>query len=110
MRRLLLAAAIAMTAGLAQAGITTDQVMAVLQNAGYTDIHVTEDGGTIKVEALQNGSPVEIYYDVATGQIIGKPGDPVKFGATATTTGASSGIAGGGDDDGDDDSGSGDDD
>ena len=100
MKRLLLASAFGMIASLAQAGITADQVMAMSKTAGYTNIHVTKGVDKIKVDALQNGTQVEVFYDIATGQVVDQTSrHGVLFDAAATTSGASTGTSGGGDGD-----------
>jgi hypothetical protein len=104
MKRILLAATFGMVASLAQAAVTSDQVMGVLKQAGYTNVHVTTAAGRIKAEGTINGAQVEVVYDAATGKILSQSTQgAVTFDASGVTTGDSSGTSS--DDVGDDNGG-----
>ena len=69
-RMLLLSAALIVSAGIAQAAITVDDVVKSYQGAAFTSIEVTESPALIKVEAIKDGVKLEILYDKASGDVI----------------------------------------
>lgn len=69
-RMLLLSAAMIVSAGIAQAAITVNDVVQSYQGAAFTSIEVTESPAFIKVEAIKDGVKLEIVYDKASGDVI----------------------------------------
>lgn len=67
---LLLSAALFFPAGLAQASITAEQLVAAYQAKGYSAIEVTSAPNQIKVEAVSGSTRVEVIYDSTTGAIL----------------------------------------
>lgn len=67
---LLLTAGMMLSAGMAAASITAEQLVAAYQAQGYTTIDVTTGVSQIKVEAVLNQTQVEVIYDMATGAIL----------------------------------------
>jgi hypothetical protein len=63
-------AAVAFSASMAQAAITTDDVVKTYQDAAYTSIEVVEGPTQIKVEAIKDGVKLEVIYDKASGTVI----------------------------------------
>ncbi|MHA6324915.1 PepSY domain-containing protein [Roseivivax sp. CAU 1753] len=64
------ASAIVMSAGLAAAQSATDQIIADLQNQGFTAIEIKTGPSQIKAEAVRGDTKLEVVYDAATGQIL----------------------------------------
>jgi len=75
---MLLASAIALTAAPVYAAVATGQVIgttepvirAALESNGYVVQSLEMEGDEIEVDALFNGSPVEIEISVATGAVM----------------------------------------
>lgn len=61
------ALAIAFSSSMAFGAITTDQLISEYQTNGYSYIEVKSGLSQIKVEAVKDGSRIEVIYDIATG-------------------------------------------
>ena len=70
MKRILLTTAFSLVAGLAQAGITSTQVVDLFTSQGYTNIEVTTGLTQMKVEAVMGSVKLEVIYDLNTGAIL----------------------------------------
>ena len=118
---LLLTSVFALSAGIARAAITAQEVVRTYQDAAYTRIEVKEGPTQIKVEAIKDGVKIEVIYDKDSGAVISKEQHSVGASEAAATgveisqddTDFEDGHNSGSDDDGSDDhdgSGSGSDD
>ena len=63
-------AAVAFSAGMAQAAISANDVVKSFQDAAYTHIEVVEGPTQIKVEAIKDGVKIEVIYDKISGAAI----------------------------------------
>ncbi|MGV8987529.1 MAG: hypothetical protein ACOH2H_14750 [Cypionkella sp.] len=70
MKKLLLSAAMILSADMALASITAEQLVAAYQAKGYTNIEATAGPTQIKVEASRANSRLEAVYDIATGAVL----------------------------------------
>lgn len=72
MKRFLLATTLLVGfAGAAAAQSIADQVIAGLQDQGFTSFEVEQDDGTVKVEGVRpDGTKVELVYDATTGDLL----------------------------------------
>lgn len=69
-RLMLLSSAFFLSATMAMAEITADELVAAYQVKGYTRIEVTTGLTQIKVEAIMGKAKVEVVYDALTGAIL----------------------------------------
>ncbi len=67
-------AALGLTAGIAFAEITNEQIIAAY--AGYDRIEIKRGPTQIKVEATKGGMTLEVIYDAATGAILKSETEP----------------------------------
>lgn len=88
MKKTLLAttAALALATSPALAQSATDQIIADLQAQGFTYIEIKEGPSQIKVEAVRDGTKLEVVYDAATGDILKQETEAAE-GEYATRTG-----------------------
>ena len=69
-RLMLFTAALALSAGMARAAITGNDVVRSYQEAAYNHIEVKEGPTQIKVEAIKDGVVIEVVYDKVSGEVI----------------------------------------
>ena len=69
-RLMLFTAALALSAGMARAAITGNDVVRSYQEAAYSHIEVKEGPTQIKVEAIKDGVVIEVVYDKVSGEVI----------------------------------------
>lgn len=81
---LIFTAVMAFSAGMAQA-ITVADVVKTYQDQAYSGIEVKESPNQIKVEAIKDGTHVEVVYDKATGDVVKQESEAA--GTDATNTG-----------------------
>ena len=88
MKKILLSttAAIALASAPALAQSATDQIIADLQRQGVTYMEIKQGPTQIKVEAVRDGTKLEVIYDSATGEILRQETE-VAEGEYATRTG-----------------------
>lgn len=63
-------AAVAFSATMASAAITSNDVVATYQSQGYSYVQVKDGISQIKVEAIKDGVKLEVIYDKASGNVI----------------------------------------
>lgn len=80
----LVAAMIALSARMAAAAITADDVIATYQTDGYTRIEVRMGVTQMKVEAIKGDTKVETVYDIDTGTVLKTETEAVRAGETVT--------------------------
>ena len=66
----LMIAGMVLSAGMAMAAVTTEQVISDLQAEGYTWIEVKRGPTQIKVEAVKGTTKIETIIDTATGAVL----------------------------------------
>ncbi len=69
-RLMLLSSALFLSATMAMADVSAQDLVAAYQANGYTKIEVTTGLTQIKVEAIMGNSKVEVIYDAVTGAIL----------------------------------------
>jgi hypothetical protein len=77
-RLMLLSTALMLSAGIASAAITADDLVTTYQAQGYTTIEVKTGPTQIKVEAVLGRTKVEAIYDAATGAVLKQESDRAK--------------------------------
>lgn len=72
MKTFLMISTLALGMGLAQASwaLTANDLVTAYQNDGFSSIEVTTGLTQIKVEAVKDGTRLEVVYDIATGAIL----------------------------------------
>jgi len=78
LRVLGLAAALMMTTSLAQAAWDVDAVTQSYLDQGYTRIEVKIGPTQAKIEAIKDGTKLEVIYDLATGDVVKTETDAVE--------------------------------
>lgn len=78
MKKLLLSAAFSLVAGSALAAVTAQQLVSAYQSEGFTAIEVVTGATQIKVEAVRNGTKLEVIYDAASGAIVKQEQRPAR--------------------------------
>ncbi|NBZ88245.1 PepSY domain-containing protein [Stagnihabitans tardus] len=78
MKKLLLSAAFVLSAASAFAAVTANDLVASYQADGFNAIEVTTGITQIKVEAVKNGTKVEVVYDIASGSILKQEQKPAR--------------------------------
>jgi hypothetical protein len=76
----LVAAMMTLSAQMAAAAITSDDVIATYQAEGYSRIEVKVGLTQLKVEAIKDGVKVETIYDIETGDILKTETEAVRPG------------------------------
>ena len=79
-RFILMTTALAFSATMAMAAVTSTDLVSAYQAQGYTKIEVITGLTQIKVEATQGNSKVEVIYDAATGAILSQQNSRAKAG------------------------------
>lgn len=110
MKRFLVSALFAGLSTTAQAAVTANDLVSAYQAQGYTAIEVVTGATQVKVEAVKNGTKVEVIYDIASGAILAqeqKRARPRDANDTSVEIGTSpgdftTGMGDDSDDDGDD--------
>lgn len=69
---ILAAAAVALSAGIAQAQTSTESIIKDLESQGYKDIEISQEDGRIQVEAMRGNQEVELVYDAETGDLVSR--------------------------------------
>ncbi len=101
-RSFLLATALILSGGLAQAQGAADTIVADLQAQGYGQIEVKVGATTTKIEGTKNGQQIELVIDNATGAVLKREEGAVEIGDDNGQDDGNDDHGGGGDDDGDD--------
>ena len=77
-------AAAALTASMAFAQSSTDNLVAQLQEQGYTRIEIKRGPRQLKVEAIRGKTKREMVYDIATGALLKDEQEGVNSGDDTT--------------------------
>lgn len=78
MKKLLLSAAFVLSAASAFAAVTANDLVTSYQADGFNAIEVTTGVTQIKVEAVKDGTKVEVIYDIASGAILKQEQKPAR--------------------------------
>jgi hypothetical protein len=66
--------------------ITADDIVTSYQAYGYSSIEVTTGVTQIKVEAVKDGTKLEVVYDIESGEIVAQESKPARQNDATDTT------------------------